>query len=67
MFRLRTSTPTWTRPFEGHLSSGPARMAIDRAGEEATRAAIVDALEAATQPDGSIKLDNVFKVVIARA
>jgi len=42
-------------------------MAIDRAGEEATRAAIVDALEAATQPDGSIKLDNVFKVVIARA
>lgn len=50
-----------------HLSSGPARMAIDRAGAEATRAAMVGALDTVTQPDGSIKLDNVFKVVIARA
>ena len=50
----------------GHLSSGPARMAIDRAGVAATRAALVDALDTFTQSDGSIQLDNVFKVVIAR-
>ena len=50
----------------GHLSSGPARMAIDRAGEEATRAALVEALDTFTQSDGSIQLDNVFRVVIAR-
>jgi SAM-dependent methyltransferase len=50
----------------GHLSSGPARMAIDRAGDEATRAALVEALDTFTQSDGSIQLDNVFKVVIAR-
>ena len=48
------------------LSSGPARMATNRGGEEATRAALVQALETVAKPDGSIRLDNIFKVVIAR-
>jgi SAM-dependent methyltransferase len=51
----------------GQLASGPARMAIDRAGRDAVSAALVDVLEAVTKPDGSVHMDNVFKVVIARA
>jgi SAM-dependent methyltransferase len=51
----------------GNFSSGPGRMAIERAGEEAAKAALVDALAEFTMADGSIRLDNVFKVVIARA
>ena len=51
----------------GVLASGPARRAIDHAGLEATTSAIAGALRAATVPDGSIRLDNVFKVVVARA
>lgn len=49
------------------LSSGPARMAINVAGLDATTAALRDAVASATQADGSIRLDNVFKVVVARA
>jgi len=61
------SYPDLDTAVRANLSSGPARMAIGGAGEEATRAALADALGASTQSDGSIKLDNVFKVVIARA
>jgi SAM-dependent methyltransferase len=50
-----------------HLSSGPARRAIDHAGRDATVAALRGALEPVTAADGSIHLDNVFKVVIARS
>lgn len=42
------------------------RMAIERAGADALRNALVEAFATATLPDGSIHLDNVFKVVIAR-
>jgi hypothetical protein len=52
---------------QGQLASGPARMAIDRAGREAVSSALVDALETVTRDDGSVHMDNVFKVVIARA
>jgi SAM-dependent methyltransferase len=50
-----------------HLSSGPARRAIETAGVEATRAAIAQVCEQARRDDGSVNFDNVFKVVIARA
>lgn len=52
---------------QGQLASGPARMAIDRVGRDAVSSALVDALESVTQADGSVHMDNVFKVVIADA
>jgi len=51
----------------GQLSSGPARMAIDLVGLEATDAAVTAALEPVARRDGSIRLDNVFKVLVVRA
>ena len=51
----------------GQLSSGPARMAINTAGLDATTAAVREAMATGTQADGTIRLDNVFKVVVARA
>jgi SAM-dependent methyltransferase len=50
-----------------HLSSGPARRAIENAGLDVTRQALTAAAEAARQEDGSVRFDNVFKVVIAVA
>lgn len=50
----------------GQLSSGPARMAINTAGLAKSASAIRDALATGLQPDGSVRLDNVFKVVVAR-
>jgi SAM-dependent methyltransferase len=52
---------------QGQLASGPARMAIDRAGRDKVSSVLTEALETVTQPDGSVRLDNVFKVVVARA
>ena len=65
--RRRTSTPTSTIATTGQLSSGPARMAINTAGLDATTAAVREAMATGTQADGTIRLDNVFKVVVARA
>jgi SAM-dependent methyltransferase len=48
-----------------HLASGPARRAIDTAGLEATRSALTAVAEAARQDDGTVRFDNVFKIVIA--
>ena len=50
-----------------HLSSGPARRAIDVAGLDAVREVLTAAAEAARQPDGTVRFDNVFKVVVAIA
>jgi SAM-dependent methyltransferase len=50
-----------------NLSAGPARLAINRVGLDRTRATATEVLERFTQPDGSVRLDNVFRVVIARA
>ena len=50
-----------------HLSSGPARRAIETAGLDATRDALTQVSEQAVQDDGTVRWDNVFKVVIARA
>jgi SAM-dependent methyltransferase len=50
-----------------NLSSGPARAAIDHAGLDRVRDALAAALEPFVRPDGSVRLDNVFRVVLARA
>ena len=49
------------------LSSGPARMAIEHAGEPATRNALAAAFTGSRQPDGSYRQDNSFRYLIARA
>ena len=59
--------PDLATAVRGQMSSGPARMAIERAGSDALRTALIEAFSTATLPDGSIRLDNVFKVVIARS
>ena len=48
------------------LTSGPARMAIEHAGEQAVKAALADAYVDSRQPDGSYRQDNVFRYLIAR-
>jgi SAM-dependent methyltransferase len=49
------------------LSSGPARMAIEYAGEPAARKALTAAFADSRQPGGSYRQDNVFRYLIARA
>jgi SAM-dependent methyltransferase len=49
----------------GHLSSGPARRAIDEAGVEAVEEALRTALEASLQPDGRSRQENAFRYVVA--
>lgn len=58
--------PNLATAVRGQMSSGPARKAIEVSGSDALRAALIDAFATATLPDGSIRLDNVFKVVVAR-
>jgi SAM-dependent methyltransferase len=48
-----------------NLSAGPTRLAINHAGVDAVRDAFIKALERFVQPDGSVRLDNVFRVVLA--
>ncbi len=50
-----------------NLSTGPTRLAINHAGLDAVRQALTTALPPFVQPDGSVRLDNVFRVVIAHA
>lgn len=49
------------------LSSGPATAAIAHAGLDATREAATAALAQFTQPDGAVRMENVMRVVVARA
>jgi hypothetical protein len=49
----------------GHLSSGPARRAIDVAGRGAVDAALRAALEPSLRADGSSHQANVFRYLIA--
>lgn len=42
-------------------------MAIESVGRDTVMSALTDALEPVAQADGSVRLDNVFKVVIAGA
>jgi SAM-dependent methyltransferase len=48
------------------LAGGSAAAAIDHAGEEATRAALVRALERHADGTGGYRLENVFRFLIAR-
>jgi SAM-dependent methyltransferase len=49
------------------LTSGPAHMAIEHAGADATAAAITGAYAGNRQPDGTYVQRNVFRYVIGRA
>jgi SAM-dependent methyltransferase len=49
------------------LSAGPNRAAINHAGLEATRSTLTAAVQDFVHSDGSVRIDNVFRVVIARA
>jgi len=49
------------------LSSGPARMAIEHAGEPSTRQALAAAFADSRLLDGSYRQDNSFRYLIARA
>jgi SAM-dependent methyltransferase len=50
-----------------NLAAGPNRAAINHAGLDAVRDAFTKAVEQFVQPDGSVRLDNVFRVLIAHA
>lgn len=50
-----------------NLSAGPTRAAIGHAGLDAVREALAPALQQFVGPDGAVRLDNVFRVVIAHA
>jgi ubiquinone/menaquinone biosynthesis C-methylase UbiE len=49
------------------LAAGPTRAAINHAGLDRVREAATAGLEQFRRADGSVRLDNVFRVVIARA
>ncbi len=49
------------------LSSGPARAAIEHAGLDPVRETAAAALSQFREGDGSVRLDNEYRVVIARA
>lgn len=49
------------------LSSGPARAAIQQVGRDRVSSTLAAVLEGFVQADASVRLDNVFRVVIARA
>lgn len=50
-----------------NLSAGPIRTVINKVGLDAVDAALVPALDQFVQSDGSVRIENVFKVVTARA
>jgi SAM-dependent methyltransferase len=50
-----------------NLSAGPNRLAVNHAGLDAVRDAFTTALGPFVKPDGSVRLENVFRVVIAHA
>jgi SAM-dependent methyltransferase len=46
-------------------SSGPARLAVEHSGADVTRKAIAGAFAGSRKPDGTYRMDNVFRYVIA--
>jgi len=50
-----------------NLAAGPTRLAIEHAGLDAVRDAFSRAMQPFVQRDGSVRLDNVFRVVVAHA
>jgi ubiquinone/menaquinone biosynthesis C-methylase UbiE len=59
--------PDLATAVRANLSAGPTRAAIDHAGVDRTRDVITGALDPFVRPDGTVHLDNVFRVVVARA
>jgi SAM-dependent methyltransferase len=59
--------PDLNTAVRAQLSTGPARMAIEHAGEPSVREALAAAFTDSRQPDGSYRQDNVFRYLIARA
>ena len=50
-----------------NLAAGPIRAAVNHAGVDAVTAAFTAALAQFVQPDGTVRLHNVFRVVVAHA
>jgi SAM-dependent methyltransferase len=46
-------------------SSGPARLAAEHSGEQATRDAIAEAFSQVRRPDGTYRMNNVFRYLVA--
>ena len=65
--RLGGSRAALDEAVRAQLTSGPARMAIEHAGADATAAAIAGAYDGNRQPDGTYVQHNVFRYVIGRA
>jgi SAM-dependent methyltransferase len=59
--------PDLATAVRAQLTSGPARLAIEHAGEEAVRGALAAAYADNLQPDGSYRQSNVFRYIVARA
>ncbi len=68
---LEVSTPSTYADIEtavrANQSAGPTRAAIAHAGVDAVEQTFRDALTPFIGTDGSVRLDNVFRVVVARA
>jgi SAM-dependent methyltransferase len=68
---LEVSAPFVYPDFEtarrANIAVGPTRRAIEHAGLDAVQDRFTAALRPFVQPDGSVRLDNVFRVVIAHA
>ena len=54
------------RAIRAVLASGGGAMAIEAAGEPAARAALAQAVQPFTRPDGRVVMHNVFRYAIAR-
>jgi hypothetical protein len=65
--RHHSSTRDIAAAERANLSAGPTRLAMNHAGFDAVRKAFTEALEDFVQSDGSVRFDNVFRVVIAHA
>ena len=63
----RFQFPDLDTAVRAQMASGPARRAIDHAGEAATRAALTEAFHGSRQPDGSYRQTNRFRYVISNA
>ena len=46
-------------------SSGPAQLAVEHSGAAATHDAIATAFAGSLQPDGTYRMDNVFRYLVA--
>lgn len=57
--------PDVTTAVQAQSSSGPAVRAANHAGPDALRTTLTDVLAGYRQPDGTVRLDNVFRYIVA--